>query len=329
MREFGRRGEGPGEFHVATEMAVMADGRVVIVDMGHRAYQIFDSRGQFERMVRAGAGTALMVWSIYPEDGGESVMGGRMVSFHFQGAEDGRSDIVIPNPRGIERILLTGDDVTAEAAVEAWAPPWHEQTVRESGSGQRFISWSASRRTFEPPLLAGVLPGGGIAFSDSSAYEIKIAGRDGSTSRILTRPFSPEPVTERVKRAEKDRQLSLLGDGPAVTRTSEGGVVTGSGRGARAREQIEELEFFDEIPVVRSLRTSWNGRIWVQRRGDELLDDGPIDVLTTDGRYVGSYRTEATRLPDAFGPGGLVAFIERDEFDVQTVVVRRLPAEVS
>lgn len=30
------------------------------------------------------------------------------------------------------------------------------------------------------------------------------------------------------------------------------------------------------------------------------------------------------RLPDAFGPGGLVAFIERNDLDVQTVVVKRM-----
>ena len=29
-------------------------------------------------------------------------------------------------------------------------------------------------------------------------------------------------------------------------------------------------------------------------------------------------------MPDAFGPNGLAAFIELDEFDVATVVVRRL-----
>ena len=64
------------------------------------------------------------------------------------------------------------------------------------------------------------------------------------------------------------------------------------------------------------------------RRGDELLQDGPIDVLTAGGDYVGTYRTGATRIPDAFGPDGLAAFIELDELDVATVVVRRLPAEV-
>ena len=64
------------------------------------------------------------------------------------------------------------------------------------------------------------------------------------------------------------------------------------------------------------------------RRSGELLEDGPIDVLTADGEYVGTYRTGATKMPDAFGPNGLAAFIEVDEFDVASVVVRRLPAAV-
>ena len=58
------------------------------------------------------------------------------------------------------------------------------------------------------------------------------------------------------------------------------------------------------------------------------LTPGPIDVVTADGRYVGTFATEATALPDAFGPDGMAAFIELDEFDVASVVVRRLPATV-
>ena len=50
--------------------------------------------------------------------------------------------------------------------------------------------------------------------------------------------------------------------------------------------------------------------------------------MTPDGEYVGTYSAEATGMPDAFGPDGLAAFIELDEFDVASVVVRRLPTEV-
>ena len=33
-------------------------------------------------------------------------------------------------------------------------------------------------------------------------------------------------------------------------------------------------------------------------------------------------------MPEAFGPGGLVAFVEMDEFVVPTIIVKRLPAAV-
>ena len=75
--------------------------------------------------------------------------------------------------------------------------------------------------------------------------------------------------------------------------------------------------------MIRGLGVTWDGHIWVLRRGDDPVSDGPIDVLTPDGRYPGSYPAGATTLPDAFGPDGL-AFIERNELDVETVVVRRL-----
>ncbi len=52
LRAFGRSGEGPREFRSADGLAVMRDGRVVMGDLGHRAYQIFDANGDFERMVR-------------------------------------------------------------------------------------------------------------------------------------------------------------------------------------------------------------------------------------------------------------------------------------
>ena len=42
----------------------------------------------------------------------------------------------------------------------------------------------------------------------------------------------------------------------------------------------------------------------------------------------GPSRRGTTALPDAFGPDGLVAFVESGEFDVATVVVRKLPAAV-
>ena len=56
-------------------------------------------------------------------------------------------------------------------------------------------------------------------------------------------------------------------------------------------------------------------------------DCGPIDIPTPNGRYVGNI-DERLRMADEFGPDGLVVFIEKDEFDIPVIVVKRLPPEV-
>ena len=329
VREFGRRGEGPGEFQSALDMVVMHDGRVVVADMGHRAYHIFASDGNLERMVRMGR--VAQVREMYPEAGGESlVRGARMLGFVYE-AVPGEVMITSPDPRKIERISLTGDEATVETAAEVWGPAWTKLTEQLIAGGPQKIMSRGDRRAFEPQLLVGILPGGRVAFSDSSAYTIRIAERDGRISSVLTRPFTPEPVTERMMRDERERRLRDMEDrsAPSVSRSGERMTVSGTGGGARERERIEALQFAEAVPVVRDLRTTWGGRVWILRRGDEPDSDGPIDVLAPDGRYLGSYRAGATRLPHAFGPEGRAAFIERDELDVQTVVVKRLSRAVN
>ena len=93
-------------------------------------------------------------------------------------------------------------------------------------------------------------------------------------------------------------------------------------------DDVPEFSFYPEVSIIRGLATTWEGHIWVERRGDQLDSDGPIDVVTADGRYVGTFPAGATKMPDAFGPGGLAAFIELDELDVASVVVRTLSAAV-
>jgi len=146
------------------------------------------------------------------------------------------------------------------------------------------------------------------------------------------RPLHPEPVTDRLISAERNRRLKELEATPDEQLRQvfvNGQLASPQVNREIRREWIEETQFFDEVPVIRGLRTSWNGRIWVQRRGElPAGDDGPVDVLDSEGRYVGSYRAGATAIPSAFGPNGLAAFLETDEYGVATVVVRRLSAEV-
>lgn len=319
----GRSGEGPGEFRRPDGLAVMRDGRVVIADLGHRAYHIFGADGEFERMVgMAPEEGDIRITDIYPHPGDEAILtavGAQLLSGNF-GTSGARTTPHTSRP--VERLMLTGDVATKDTVAEGWLP---------SGGNQTSMPVNGQTNYRVPPplplgprILPGVLPDGSVAFSDSSAYAIKIARPGAGVWRVLTRSLQPTPVTDRVIEAEKERRFKELAEG-----SGRGGVVINGVRVApnldRARERIEELEFFEEVSIVRGLKTDWTGGIWVQRHGEEPSDDdGPIDVVTMDGEYVGTYPAGAIEMPDAFGPDGLVAFIETDELDVQTVVVRRL-----
>ena len=301
VREFGRIGDGPGEFagntNTAVGFAVLRDGRSVVFDPGHSVFQVFAPDGEFERSVRMPGNSLYTIRNLLPARDGRNVITTRVAAFGPAGGPE-------PSFRPVYRLVLTGDEAVQDTVIRAWRP-------------------SGDPDGFGPELVAGALPGDGLVYTDSSAYAIKVAAGNGELTRVLTRPFRPEPVTDRIRQREIERQLEE-NEERAARSNSPFAAATAEMR----RESIRNMEFYPEVPVVRDLQTSWEGTIWVLRRGEEPTGDGPIDVLTPDGRYIGTFAAGATALPDAFGPDGLAAFIERDEFDVRSVAVRRLPAAV-
>jgi len=319
IRGLGRPGDGPGEFSFSGTMAVFADGRVVVVDIGRPGYHIFGADGKFERRVRVAKPPAIVrIGRVVAQPGADAFIGvptlatatATTITTEPASDEPAKWD----TSHAFERTTLSGDESETDTIAEAWLPPIDTQ-------GADRASLRDYRRLlpeFTPELHWGVLPDGGLVFSDSSTYAVKVAEVGAGVVRVLTRPFAPEPVTGQVIRAEKDRQL----------RRVEEGAAPGTDLRERRRE-IEELQFHTELSVIRGLGTTWDGHIWVLRRGNGPNDDGPIDVLAPDGRYLGSYSAGTTALPAAFGPDGLVAIVERNELGVQTVTVKRVVSEVN
>ena len=323
LREFGSAGEGPGEFKRASDVAIMRDGTMIVLDSGHDAYQIFDPSGTFVRMVRTAEdnSSVTVLADVHPDPRGGAV---------FTPLHGGAGDGSAPASRPVTRLGLAGEVVDTDTVALGWLPPRGEgieasiEVLGGTLSLSDMLGGFAMPSVFEPEVLMGVLPDGGLVYSDSSAYRLKVTHPDSpEVERIITRPFRPEPVTESIRKEHRDKRSGRGRRGTATGTTAEGASVP-----VALSFELPERTFFPAIPVLRGLSTTWEGRIWVQRRGEEPESDGPIDILTTEGEYLGTLRTDATEMPDAFGPDGMAAFIELDDFDVASVVVRRLPEAI-
>lgn len=281
VRRFGRRGDGPGELSgEAWAFSVWRDGRIAVYDAGKRAFVVFGADGGFDRQVPLEGPTFISIPELQADPVSMSVVSTGEVQYLDW------TPLAPASFRYVMRYGLSREQAEVDTVAAGWQP-------------------GTAGMAFAPVFKVGVLPNGGVAFTDSSTFMISILGPDGAVSDVLTRPLRPEPVTRQHKAEYLERD-----------------------RAPYRRAQLESTVFHHEIPVVRDLRTSWEGTIWVRRGSDEPDSDGPIDLITADGRYLGTFTRDATDLPSAFGPDGLVAFVESDELDVQTVNVKRLPPGV-
>ena len=203
---------------------------------------------------------------------------------------------------------------------------------RQGRSPPRVLRWTP--RTSAPRVIWDVLPDGTIGYFDSTAYEINLVGADGGAKGALERPLRPEAVTDRIRSAVIDHRIKEMEERLKESLAELAETMPEALKEVReaqegARKRIRNQEFYPEIPVLRGLRATWDGSFWVQRRGADPWDDnGPIDVLGPGGEYRGTFARGEPGMPLAFGPDGLIAFVEHDEMDVATIVVKRLPEEV-
>lgn len=362
VRAVGREGEGPGEFNEVSQFWVWPDGRYAVQDMGHGAYQVFGPTGELERFVRMGAaaGPLAMMSGMRLEvradptggaliaQGMPSMMGGVMSSMMEAMAEITGEDVgEVPeagvDERGLERLDLTGDVVSATPILHAWRVP-REEIQADVGmedllnNPASLVGLADNIRYYEPELFWDMLPDGTIAYSDSTAYAIRIAMPGGEVVDELRRPFSPEAVTDRIRRASVANAIRQFEEESGLSEQSGNSELAEMAEAMHPmmremmnalRKQAETRDFYPEIAVVRGVRATWDGGLWITRRGEEPWDNaGPIDVFGADREYVGTFAAEDLDMPVAFGPGGMVAHWEFDELDVPTLVVRRLPEEV-
>ena len=335
VTRFGRQGEGPGEFRQAVTALALPDGRTVVPDNGHFAYHVFGLDGTLERMVRYPGVEAnhSRVPAEYPAN-----------SPRVRKADHWTGDLVLQVTHVWDFEM---DSVTRRGSFEIRPGPRQVMRLRlgEETSTEEAIS-GVSRRDRLTTFYFGPLANGAVALSNSRAYEIEIAGPTPDVSRTLVRPVPPRPWTGQIKRA----YLRYLEQGLREAAASGDGAAWMIGGIDKLLSNPDLSVFADQIPLIDGIETTWEGNIWVLRTPADGFPEmdieaaltgplsstsnvlppprrpGPIDVITPNGRYHGTLAE--SQMPVAFGPDGLTAYVELDELDVPTVVVRLLPEEV-
>ena len=307
IRTVGGRGEGPGEFGSVTTAIVGRDGSYTV--LGFSQIDLLEPDGEYVRRITLDPMTTGIVIANLALPDGRLVTGAIMrLGDDDEEAEGGHPIHIFPL-----------DGTEPEVLYTAWRPPDEDEDgISVSGSREsgRRVAWSAGR-AFEPFVSYDLLTDGRVALIDSIGYRVKLIELDGSVAGTIERPITPLAVDDAIREAARERYRESTASANA-TRTNSPIQIE--------MEGVEGLTFADEVPVLYGLKVDWEDRIWVRRRGPTGDDDGPTDVVRPDGDYVGTLPPEGLRTPDAFGPGGLLAYIERGEMDVPTVRVVRLVA---
>ncbi len=327
VRQFGKKGGGPGEFQAAFGMTVLADGSVAVADLAARSYSLFGADGRYQRS------------AAFLDDYMPTALGGGGIAAHPRGG-------VVTAVRQAPPMTMDGAmrRQTLQSTPIVWQPfaagakpvrlfdaPTEINTQTQGSApreGTQRMTIRMSTPMFSPRVNWGVLPAGEVVVSHTPGYTLKVM-RDGQPVRYIQRPVRERRVTEadREQARERRREQMRTGEGMRMISVGPGGP---GGRGGMPgmspqmiEEQIRSMEFAETIPAIQNLRVDGAGRVWVERTGKVWGDPGPIDVIAPDGRYLGTVAGQ--RLPAAFSASGRAAYVEKDDLGVERVVVRQLP----
>jgi hypothetical protein len=324
VRQFGKKGGGPGELQAPLAMDIGADGNLIVSDLANRAFVVFRPTGEHVRNVPFDDELGMPIGLVADRQGG-------VVTRTMPRIRPDQPTTPTASFSPIVRQSLTGGAAPATLYRVPVDPP---KIIENSGSGgaRRIASISmdpvfAARPTF------GVLPTG-VAVHHETDYTVRILDNAGQPVRTITRGIKPKKVTKKDQEAwQKQRaEDEARGVGPTavmVTATDSRSPSVAIGRGGQTpgpmRLSMDNVTFAEFMSVVSSVRTDPQGRIWVQRRAPDGRAAGPIDLVMADGRYIGTL--PAQPLPNAVSPSGLAAWVVTDpELGVERVAVRRLPA---
>jgi len=295
---WGREGGGPGEMTAPSGLSVGPADSLWVVDRGNRRVTLFprDPEGTTSEISltdeSSGLGGELAI-------GPDGVFGVAMI-FSFSPGEE----IEYP-PRTLIQLQRDG-----EIADTVWIapPPSFDRVELTSGDG---VAVMLSQRTFSPGFHWERFSDGSFAVAQETEYAFSILNGDGS-ERLRVRRDPPARLT-----TEEDRKRAR-DEARADAEESTSPFVRNS-----IDERIAKMTFAESVPRITGLAVDGNDRLWVGVSEQLPGETERIDVYRLDGSLLGEIR-DLGLFPTMFYGTGRAALLDRDELDVQRVVVFQL-----
>jgi hypothetical protein len=306
---WGREGAGPGEFRQLLNWAgkYRADS-VAAYDFVDRALEIFSLNGEFGRALklpltqptaRAPRGTYYASEYFIGAFSDGSVLSFEMSSLDIAsgtGPAYHRPELVVydangQNPQPLGRFPTFGRWWNGRKAVDY---PFHPMGITAIGKEYWYHG-----------------------FADD--FKVHVLDRSGREVRVLTRPFTREPVTQQDREAHVQWRVSRA-------KTSREG---GTALAARVETLLrEEAHFAEHKPAFSRIVEDDVGNVWVEHFHGMNSNEparGPArwSVFDAGGRFLGELQTPASFLVSSISNDQLIGFYI-DEFDVQHVRVYSL-----
>lgn len=319
-----------------------ADGTIVVADRGSSTLRWYDARGELVAKVGGpgnGPGEFRSMRWVGNTDGDTIVVWdgfARRLSMFAQGAfiREVRPEVPAPSgPIDVHGILRDGRPVAAAIAMPSAAetgvgilrpavPIW---ILSRDGAVERTLGEFpdhaiAYRATATPGAISrDVIPLGPttliavgrdrIIIGDNATFGYQGRADDGRLLRIVRLSGTPEPVTKEDLKAELDRRLA---GAPPVPEIREGIRVHLEGTPVPATKP-----FYERILVGPA------GHVWLEREAANDALGARWEVISAEGRWLGSVRTPAafrlTQVGEAFVLG-----VGVDENGVEDVLAFRL-----
>lgn len=301
VRSIGEPGTGPGEFSNAIAgLEVMGD-QIYVPDLRNLRLSRFSLDGEPRGDTHIDFSQAIPArWDEMPA--GRIVAQLRHLAFNDPDATP------------------TGDAIRAVNADGAFG-----DTVGMLPAGET-VTMSGGRpqvKLFSPEPIWDADPNGTMVSGMNNGFRLEVRDAAGALKRIVTRPVTPKPVTDRDKKVILDalREIYQRQGLPA----------------ANVEQALGMMHFADNFPTFASLAIGPEGSIWAQRvrSGEELAggEEGTFDVqdlgstdwdvFDAEGRYLG-----VVTFPGRYQPirvvGDRFYGIAKDDLDVQTIKVYKV-----